>query len=179
MSIHRVPRKAFQLQEVSINDENIGLVFSDQFNNILDKKTAIKYVEMLTVAYNSKGIDEFIKNHNEESQFLQELEYNLNTSYLKYSRNGEGKYIIKKQTEFNEKTFRNDLEKPWAFKCATCNKKVSSETALHYYSVQNPTTTYSDTERTCSNSCGFIVWKEKLLNWINENGYGEFVFIED
>lgn len=173
--------REYTLSEVEIVDDNNvikkGFVFRDRHGEILDRKTALEYIDLLQTSYSESDIDGFIEENNKLAYLHLTIELTMYSSMLKFQKINEKMYQINRP-EYKKKLF-NKGKRNWSFHCSLCNKKVSSNVDESYFLVTSSFDQYFDmeSERTCSVACADVVFKEYLKRWIKEKELDDFVFI--
>ncbi|MED3961344.1 hypothetical protein [Niallia taxi] len=169
---------AFKFIEVTMNDGEKGFLLKNSDLNLVNRKEALEYIEKLTAAYNNPSFDQFIESRNNQTNAELNLEFTIRATLLDWFYDDENNQYIINHPTFKMKEFRKNIKQNWSFRCATCNKKVSSSTDAGYFLVRAYTSQDSITEKSCSSACCSVIWRDQVRDWINEKGYQDHVKIK-
>lgn len=170
----------YKFIEFPINNGNTGLLLKRTSSDLslVNRKEALELIEKLMIAYKDPSVEKYIETRNNETKAELNLEFTLRATLLDWTYDNEkNQYFIKEPT-FKIKGFRKNLKQDWSFRCASCNKKVSSKTDAGYFLVRAYTSQDSITEKACSSSCCSVIWRDNVRDWINEKGYQDHVKIK-
>ncbi|MDE5055229.1 hypothetical protein NDK25_23730 [Niallia taxi] len=169
----------FEFIEVTLNDgENTGLLLKNSKQTLVNRKDALEYIEKLLAAYNNPSVEQFIETHNNQTQAELNMEYTMRATLLNWIYDDEKNQYLINEPLFKMKEFRKDLKQDWSFRCATCNKKISSSTDSGYFLVRAGLSQDCVTEKACSSACCSVIWREKVHDWLKDKGYQDNVKIK-
>ncbi len=142
-----------------------GLALRDGQGFILDRKKALEIIAKLDLFYNTKSVDEWIKDKNLETYFWQyEFKYDEEKDV----------YLLKKPSyELRKPKLRT--AKSWSFTCAWCGNKWSSKDKEYYYRAYFEVNGFkSNGETVCSEACAKHISLDIQKEWIHKRGFDKF-----
>lgn len=169
---------------VEETDEIIDvLYFRDNMGNMIDKETALLYIDRLLKFYNSNCAEIEINNNYLQTQMLY---WGINPKDIFYN-------TYYKEQVYYFKAFRKNLKRNWSVKCAWCSEKVSSKEHAGYWLLRKQSRVFRDYDleldvyRACSEDCAKLLWKESFYHYFNpkredldekERHFIEYVLVE-
>lgn len=168
----------FKFIEVTMNDGEKGFLLKNSDLNLVSRNEALEYIEKLTAAYNNPSVDEFIESRNNQTNAELNVEFTMRATLFDWFYDDEKNQYIINQPTFKMKEFRKNIKQHWSFRCASCNKKVSSSTDAGYFLVRAGTSQASITEKACSSACCSVIWRDIVRDWITERGFQDIVKIK-
>lgn len=174
-TVRSMVRKSLFAVSVEVDGEE-AIAFTDQMGYFIDENEVKEILGAAEKFYRADNINDFIKEQN-----VQQHIYSVLSDDYRAGKTENGKTILKWNAP--EERYFDSEKRHYSFRCSLCNEKVSSKDRTNYFVQNTKVDNFRSSPRqsfmVCSEACGRVIAKEEIRNWIKEEGFEDYLTVEE